>query len=107
MWPQFIMLGASALAARAAMRAARRANLKFPSIDPSQFRRLDGFPQEMSKSEALKILNLKPLQMNQIDTIREVHRKLLLANHPDKGGSTFIASKINEAKEVLVGKGKR
>jgi len=30
---------------------------------------------------------------------------MLIANHPDVGGSTFIAGKINEAKDVLL-KGK-
>jgi DnaJ homolog subfamily C member 19 len=34
--------------------------------------------------------------------VRERHRKLLLLNHPDAGGSGFIASKINEAKDVLI-----
>lgn len=37
--------------------------------------------------------------------IRDRHRKMLMLNHPDTGGSTFIASKINEAKDVLI-KGK-
>jgi hypothetical protein len=27
---------------------------------------------------------------------------VLLANHPDKGGSPYMASKINEAKEMLI-----
>jgi len=107
MWPQLIAAGAGAIAIRQVLRTARRMNIKMPSIDPSQFQRLDGFSAEMSKTEALKILNLKPYQANNTDAIRDIHRKLLLANHPDRGGSTFIASKINEAKEVLLGKGKK
>ena len=105
MWPQLIAAGIGAVVVRQALRAAKQFNVKLPSM--SQFQRLDGFGAEMSKSEALKILNLKPYQANNADAIRDVHRKLLLSNHPDRGGSTFIASKINEAKEVLLGKGKK
>jgi DnaJ homolog subfamily C member 19 len=105
MWPQLF----GALLARYALRAAQRHNLasKIPAFDMSKFRGLDGFaPGTMSKGEALKILNIPPHQALDADKVREVHRKLLLANHPDRGGSTFISTKVNEAKETLIGKKK-
>ena len=54
-----------------------------------------------NRSKALEILGLiDPVTDKQI---REAHRRLILANHPDKGGSTFLAAQINKAKEVLLG----
>ncbi|KAI5021168.1 hypothetical protein ZWY2020_055013 [Hordeum vulgare] len=38
--------------------------------------------------------------------IKEAHKRVMVANHPDGGGSHYIASKINEANDMLMGKGK-
>lgn len=54
----------------------------------------------MSRAEALQILDLA--EDASPEQIREAHRRLMLANHPDRGGSTFLAAQINRAKDVLL-----
>ena len=54
----------------------------------------------MSRSEALKVLGLEE-GATEAD-IRAAHRRLILQIHPDKGGTSYLAAKINEAKDVLL-----
>eukprot|EP00878_Enallax_costatus_P012997 GHUV01013579.1.p1 GENE.GHUV01013579.1~~GHUV01013579.1.p1 ORF type:complete len:110 (+),score=39.33 GHUV01013579.1:431-760(+) len=61
-----------------------------------------GFQQEMTRREAALILGLR--ESAAADRIKEAHRRIMTANHPDQGGSSFIAAKVNEAKDMLLGK---
>lgn len=62
-----------------------------------------GFEDKMTKREAALILGIR--ESATVDRIKEAYRKLLPLNHPDRGGSAYIATKINEAKDLLL-KGK-
>jgi hypothetical protein len=68
---------------------------------PGQARGSSGLPRAtaMSHAEALTVLGLRE-GASQAE-IRAAHRRLIQQTHPDKGGTDYLAAKINEAKDVL------
>ena len=54
----------------------------------------------MTKEEAYQILGVEPGAS--VEEIRAAHRRLMKAVHPDGGGSAFLATRINQAKDMLV-----
>ncbi|TIX58929.1 MAG: molecular chaperone DnaJ [Mesorhizobium sp.] len=54
----------------------------------------------MTKEEAYKILGLEAGAA--AADVRKAHRRLMQRLHPDIGGTSFLAARINEAKDVLL-----
>ncbi|KAI8798401.1 mitochondrial import inner membrane translocase subunit TIM14 [Biomphalaria glabrata] len=98
-------IAAIGFAGRFALRAGRLAQQtlnqtigELPSGSFSKYYRC-GFEPQMSKREAGLILGVSPTASK--IKIKEAHKRILLLNHPDRGGSPYLAAKINEAKDYF------
>lgn len=56
----------------------------------------------MTRAEAALILGVSERASE--ESVKEAHRRLISKNHPDQGGSDYLAAKINQARDVLLGK---
>lgn len=56
----------------------------------------------MTTEEACKVLGVDENASK--EEIIEAHRKLIQKIHPDRGGNDYLAAKINQAKDFLLGK---
>jgi len=55
---------------------------------------------EMDRQKALQILNLG--EQPSREEIVQAHRKMMQKNHPDQGGSDYLAAILNQAKDLLI-----
>ncbi len=89
-------------AARMARDFSRRATGNSGGGEKSSFNSgRSGGSGSMSREEALGVLGLKDSASR--EEIKKAYHRLMAGLHPDHGGSDYLAAKINQAKDVLIG----
>ncbi|KAI5369787.1 Putative DnaJ domain, Chaperone J-domain superfamily [Septoria linicola] len=91
-------VAAAAFFGRAGLVALRRARGGTSALGKAYYK--GGFEKQMNRKEAALILETSERGITK-ETLRKKHRAMMLLNHPDRGGSPYLATKINEAKELL------
>lgn len=56
--------------------------------------------ERMTREEARDILGVDANASK--EDIRAAHKRMIQKNHPDQGGTKYLASKINEARDILL-----
>ncbi|CAA9958893.1 hypothetical protein CFE70_002412 [Pyrenophora teres f. teres 0-1] len=96
-WVWILGAGATAFFGRAALVALRRSG-GGAALGRGYYK--GGFEPKMTRREAALILEMPERGITK-ELLRKKHRSLMLLNHPDRGGSPYLATKVNEAKELL------
>ena len=55
---------------------------------------------KMTVEHAMDIFGFKTIES--VEQITKRHKELMQKNHPDRGGSDYLAAQINQAKDILV-----
>ena len=94
-------IAASALGFRAALRNWRNMQRlsQITGASPWTHYYKGSFEPKMTHREAGLILGVRDTDAK--EKIKEAHRRIMMLNHPDRGGSPYLATKINEAKSML------
>jgi hypothetical protein len=58
----------------------------------------------MTRAEAYQVLGLA-VGASEVE-IRTAHRRLMRGAHPDSGGSDWLAARVNQARDILLGSGR-
>jgi len=60
---------------------------------------------QMTRAEALAVLGLP--NGARPEDIKAAHRRLIVLVHPDRGGTPYLAARLNQARDVLLAQGPR
>ena len=58
------------------------------------------FKQKMSLRESYELLGID--ENAPLEVIIKSHKELIRKLHPDKGGSSYLSAKVNEARDIIL-----